>query len=235
MLVRRPARGAPSAWDVDTGRPVAVEAAIGRLASPRGTWRVDFGEDNKLTFASAKTGAVPSAIVTELDCLEAVAFTRDERTVALGGIGKVIQLFSVADGKQLCRIEVPQRVTHLAFAADERFFAATLGAGDRALFRTEDGEQVALIPSRELTHAAAFSRDGRWAAFVHYGPDGYGGGIAIHPLTAEAKAQLAGAGAKPKAEKRRGPKSPAAGGRPKKRAKKPARKPAKATQRRRTR
>lgn len=94
----------------------------------------------------------------------AIAFSADERRLAVGGKNGSLTLWDMDDGRRLTRWRGHgQRISAVAWAPDGRTLATTSAAGDARLW-TIDGETAGdprALPGANAQHLA-FSPDGRW-------------------------------------------------------------------------
>jgi WD40 repeat protein len=156
-------------WDVVTGRELQMakppaervqclaRSADGRLSA--------WAEHNESTvFLCGPDDAILSRIT--LDCVQAVAFSPDGKTAAVGGRERHVALHDVATGKELRRFPGPSNwVTALAFSHDGKFLAASSGDSAVYVWETATGkERHVLRGLRNWMLCVAFSPDGATVA-----------------------------------------------------------------------
>jgi WD40 repeat protein len=167
------------AWEIATGRAVdrfapltsrttfrlPVLSADQRLIAERATPRDD-GPSIRLW--DAQTGRLVRSIEGIKSYWPATAFTPDSRRLIAGGVENVIQVFDVADGKELGRMTGHARVSRLAVTPDGRRLASASSdasaRGDYAvrLWDLQTYKELRrFVPRRGSVFDMSFSPDGR--------------------------------------------------------------------------
>jgi len=172
------------AYRLDTGEPADPVALPGRIRSANGRWRAGYGDDGNLELLD-ENGEGVDRLETDLNCVEAVCFLKDEKSVLLAGMGETIQLWDLEEKTEIQRW-ASARVSSMSLSPDDQYVAVT-GYSGRAgglirVLRLSDQQMTRF--RADTTHylgPTAWSPDGTWLAMVNVGSKyGYGGHISLH-------------------------------------------------------
>jgi len=109
-------------------------------------------ESGKVVLFDVKSGKRLAAIGDEVDSVLAADLSPDQKSVALGGSGKVVKVYSTKDGKLDYRIEKhTDWILAVAFSPDGKLLATADRAGGLHLWEAETGRALLSL----LEHKAA--------------------------------------------------------------------------------
>jgi hypothetical protein len=161
----------------DLGR----KAADGEIAFPEGIpYVLRFSRDGSKLLAAGgkgvqsgkavlfdvKTGGRLATVGQELDAILAADVSPDGKLVAIGGPGKIVKVFRVADGKQIYEIKKhTDWITALEFSPDGTKLATADRAGGIHLWEAATGGMiVSLSEHKDSVTALSWRMDGRLLA-----------------------------------------------------------------------
>lgn len=171
-------------WNAETGETEhSTQFTAYRSKSPNGTYLVNYGEDNKLAFVDQ--GGASIWEVPQANTVEAVAFTKDEKIVAIGGMYGHIELWDTDKCVKIKQIPFSEeRTTCLSFNQTGQFLAISLSHGVE-IYAVNSGQLVLryLDDKKDYWETVLWSPDGKYFLVnLIGGGTGYGGGIKIFQI-----------------------------------------------------
>jgi DNA-binding beta-propeller fold protein YncE len=123
-------------------------------------------QSGKVVIFDVKTGARVATVGQELDVILAADVTADGKIVAVGGPGKIVKGYSVADGKLLYQIKKhTDWITALEFSPDGTRLATADRAGGIHLWEAATGGMiVSLSEHKDSVTSLSWRADGRLLA-----------------------------------------------------------------------
>ncbi len=150
-----------------------------RLVSRTGKYAVDYMEDEFLDFGDDRK-------IEQPDTVEAVAFSEDDRLVAIGGSYDSISIYDLEGDTLVHTINGMQRTNRLAFSRDAKYLAV-LKFETLMIFEVASGKLLMnSIKKGDTSYGTpVWSPDGKYFAISHYNHYGYNGYTGVYTIGME--------------------------------------------------
>ena len=153
--------------DYNTGQKTAVKVESGaRLVSPKGNYHVNFGDQEFLVFIDLK--GKEKWQIDQPDVVEAVAFSKDESLIAIGGMYNSVSIWETGQQNEKIVFETNENTSCLSFNPTHEFLAIVsfhdliiynLNTKELVLKYYTDGDIYLGMP--------AWSEDGKYFALIN--------------------------------------------------------------------
>ncbi len=144
--------------------------ASGRCASKSGTYEVNYGDEEALTFLDGREIKTP-------DVVEACAFTNDESKVAIGGMFNEIIIADPKTAETLSIIKTTGRCGTLSFSPDGTLLAVGVDGTTIEIYDVTTGTLLTKLSGKHYLTSTTWSPDGSSLIITHvtnrHGYDGY--------------------------------------------------------------